>query len=187
MSEIEARREARRRKILENSSRRLQKITGVEERNGSFDLYGYKSSLDSPNSWSSVNNETQTIDTEKSQSSLSDLVINYKKYHMVLLVLIAFSVNVSLDSTGFLNTVFLPFIAFEIINCAIKAHIHEDEIDYNEILTLFGIQQRYFNIFKYLAIVKNALKDLLIYFFVSVCVLAIRSIYNQSFYKDFVI
>ncbi|KAJ8916859.1 hypothetical protein NQ315_005866 [Exocentrus adspersus] len=40
MADIEARREARRRKILENSERRLKKISGVEERNSRSELDG---------------------------------------------------------------------------------------------------------------------------------------------------
>lgn len=45
MSNIDARREARRRKILENSGSRLQKITGVQERNTSFDIEGNRSMI----------------------------------------------------------------------------------------------------------------------------------------------
>lgn len=40
MADIEARRETRRRKILENSERRLKKITGVEEKSTKSELDG---------------------------------------------------------------------------------------------------------------------------------------------------
>jgi len=43
MSDIETRREARRRKILENSERRLHRISSVQQKNTSYELEGFKS------------------------------------------------------------------------------------------------------------------------------------------------
>lgn len=40
MNDVEARREARRRRILENSENRLQKISGVEKRTCGYQIEG---------------------------------------------------------------------------------------------------------------------------------------------------
>ncbi|KAH1016305.1 uncharacterized protein LOC109544645 [Dendroctonus ponderosae] len=193
MSTIDARREARRRKILENSGSRLQKITGVQERNTNFDIDGFKSIQ--------VNGESHTDHQQLSEpfnnfvaplpinaplgptSSSKPLEVSYfRNYRTVIVILIATFVNIlsslaDVYNFQYVDKIFIPLLCFEAVWLFWKKEENNDN-SFAKYLVLFRSNkgQQLVWIFKYLALLKSTFKDMVIYFFVFVSILYIRTI-----------
>lgn len=195
MNDVEARREARQRKILENSAKRLQKITGVQERNGSYELEGYRNTNgnipESTNSFFSLDESLQNgnsdlliepvrpVSVQASHIQKYDFILEYR-VHVVIFIAILTNVLLCLPESSiniFVNTIFVPLLCYEaivIFYCPRKSN--------TGILNLLGLfkepSRSYVTyLLNYLVIFKAVFTDVLIYFFVFVCILYVKSIF----------
>jgi len=212
MTTIEGRREARRKNILENSENRLQRITGVEKRNASHELEGYRSSENVGEIYSeNVINLNQPIDEDSNielpsrlgyihSSSFTPLVganltsgqgtvIYSKAYRNLIIVLIAFLVNFLLyffenQDSRFLNKIFIPLLCFEAVD--IIYNYSEPNEDLAKYLILFKISGHILIlIIKYVGIITTVLRDVMVYLFAFVCILYFRSMFTTISYVAF--
>lgn len=198
MNDVEARREARRRKILENSAKRLQKITGVQERNGSYELDGYTSAnanlSESTNSFFSLDPSTEALQNGNSESLIEplrlvsarssqiqkfDFILEYR-VHVVIFIAILTNVLLCLSESSnniFVNKIFVPLLCYEAI--VIYYCPRKTNTGILNLLTLFKAPSRSYvtYLLNYLVIFKTVFTDVLIYFFVFVCILYVKSIF----------
>lgn len=198
MNDVEARREARRRKILENSEKRLQKITGVQERNGSYELEGYRNANgnipEATNSFFSLDPSTESLQNGNSEPLMEpvrlvsaqsshlqkyDFILEYR-VHVVIFIAILTNVLLCLSDSSiniFVNTIFVPLLCYEVI--VIYYCPRKTNTGILNLLTLFKEPSRSYvtYLLNYLVIFKGVFTDVLIYFFVFVCILYVKSIF----------
>ncbi|XP_030764460.1 uncharacterized protein LOC115888757 [Sitophilus oryzae] len=192
MSDVEARREARRRKILENSDKRLKKITSVEKRSSDYELEGYKSSVFNSNEnvtngdvhvHNGATGNIITPEITEDPSSSSRLLLEpsqdhlTKTHRLTIIIGIATVLNVLLICFSELNIlldkIFLPLLCFEAIDLLYnKNQTNTNEGVVSLIFLLFrnAIPRHLFILNRYFALVVIILKDVMVYFFAFVCV-----------------
>ncbi|CAH2007237.1 unnamed protein product [Acanthoscelides obtectus] len=196
MKDIEAKREARRRKILENADRRLKKITGVEDKNTVAEIDAIAKNLHynessvgqeingilSTHSWSQETGDDLEIRTlynniTAQENSVPKLEVRVaqKGWHQFYIFILPILLSLGLAScnllkvdpeTIYLNRIFLPLIAFEIIN--FYGGAQQDSSTSSLIASLLVTNRNNYlsTYFRYTSIFFHIFQDVLIYFFV---------------------
>ncbi|KAF7266638.1 hypothetical protein GWI33_020133 [Rhynchophorus ferrugineus] len=145
MNDVEAKREARRRRILENSENRLLKISGVEKRTCGYEIEGYKSPhliiaeddsnvnggvIETPeifNRSSSILNRSFESQTSAAVSQQRYLTKNQRISIIVAIATILNILILCFQDNIVLNKIFLPVLCFE----AIDLFYHQNQIEIN--------------------------------------------------------
>ncbi|KYB26118.1 hypothetical protein TcasGA2_TC033979 [Tribolium castaneum] len=177
MDDASRRREARRRKILENSQNRLNRITGIEQKSPTKLPELQSHDFEADNSPSCVSNNVN-IGEVKPRTEVKPP----KQYRAVVLAALAFFVNflllldalvLKLDpkSTHF-NKIFVPFLLYEATQFFTSRNARSDK-SFVYLLLIAKIANAKNNhlvtVIKQLELVASIVQDLMIYFFVFVC------------------
>ncbi|KAJ3645829.1 hypothetical protein Zmor_023457 [Zophobas morio] len=183
MDDVAKRREARRRKILENSQNRLNRISGVEEKSTNacaYDNHTENATENPSNSHFEINesNETFINEVQTQQNPVVEVRPPQKQYRKIVISALAVFVNVllllidklELDATpSHSNKIFLPLLVYEVIEL-LSSNNHRNKNKNFLILLAANLNNKYIlPVIKYVEILTNVLQDVMVYFFVFVC------------------
>lgn len=193
---LAARREARRRKILENAENRLKKLTGVEQKSHVL-IDDYR-----PIEYEDTNTENQIEHNRLAKENLSNIGMNHispssssqsplnenplngvgklKYTKLGNLVGISFLANLftilskifcdETESNIGLNMIFLPFLGFKCLEYFLQKDVIP-ETNIFQLLLVANLRNDVFKqIFVYTQYLTSFTQDLCIYFFIFVCV-----------------
>lgn len=131
---------------------------------------------------------TPTVVNSPSASTLN----YFKTYRFRLISLIALLVNVLLyffehHDLHFANKIFIPLLCFEAIYLFYNRNETNNSL-FKYLILFRNIPRHHLMwIIKYLDIIRMVLQDVMIYFFVFICILYSRSIFTNTLYTSFLL